>query len=1199
MKLSRLEIFGFKSFAKKLDLRLAGGITAVVGPNGCGKTNIVDAIRWVLGEQRPTQIRLERMEDILFKGSVNRHQLGMSEVSLTIENDSGTLALDMPEITITRRLFRSGESDYMINRKSCRLADINDLLMDTGMGTDSYSVFELAMINAILSDKTDDRRHIFEEAAGVTKYKARRRSALNKLLSIENDLERVGDIIIELKRRVDSLKRQASKAKRYRTLKSAIKSKTITLASFELEKHKGKISEVNRELDKVQSSLESIRVKISGNTAETERLSAEIVTVEKELEKTAGQFNVSMEAITGKEKELARLDSRLESLDEIVERARETAKRNTASLEKLAGSHGECGGNLAEVTERLEGIEVSYDEISNNFRNLNKEVAEKTGLYSDIEREYRLVEQEIATQKAALANVNVKREGNDRRLSEISARIDELGVSLITINEDLTRFSEQKLRCIQEERGVSQKIHDLKKSLDECIEDLEALDRRRRDKLEKQAGLKAERDFLAEVIRSYEGYSEGVKNAVRAEHLKGRVLGVLADLISTDERYVPAVEAALRDSLQTILVESTGDAVAGAKYLSEERRGRAAFLPLDGTGSAPLPDSLPGAPGVIGLAHEFVRTDERFVPVVRRLFSGVVIVDTLETAISFHEQNSGTRYVTLTGEMVGPLGDIHGGSIQDTEGKTIGRAEKLKTLEAALEKADSEVHSLQIKRSELSERYSLLRGLIDELENTLEKVRKKHSDLSSSEAHTSARKDAVIEMLENLNTEAAAIKKSFTDFDSESEKITEIFDTKEDIFHKLGEKLAKTGSALNDLKTELETRRSAVNSCEVERAAMKEKKASLSRELGAIGERREALAQASGRTLLEIDNAEREILEAGETKKKVIRELELMEQKHESFKNKKDEIEKRYSDMRAERSEKESNLQLLRREIDEISRKESSLILTRDETVMVMNNIRERLSEEYFIDPEVIACAPENKEFNPENERLLLDDLRRKLHLLGDVNLAAETDYDEEKKRLDFLEKERNDLIDAGNTLKDTITKINKIARVRFTETFEKIQENFRNMFQEFFNGGVCELTLEEGEDPLESGILISARPPGKNVCSINLLSSGERALTAISLLFAIYLVKPSPFCILDEVDAPLDDANIDRFLKVIREFSHRTQFIMVTHNKKTMAAADNLYGITMAEPGLSTLVSVRLSETESDDNAPVDRAEKEEAVTA
>lgn len=1212
MKLSRLEIYGFKSFAKKLDLALTGGITVVVGPNGCGKTNVVDSIRWVLGEQRPTQIRLERMEDVLFKGSATRHQLGMCEVSLTIENISGILPLNVPEITITRRLFRSGESDYMINRKPCRLADINDMLMDTGMGTDSYSLFELSMINAILSDKTDDRRHIFEEAAGVTKYKARRKSALNKLISIEDDLNRVGDIVTELQRRVDSLKRQAAKAKRYRMLKSEMKSKTIAIASYELDKRKNKIAGITHDLENVQATTESLRVKIASATSDSERLSTDILGMEKELEETAVSFNSGVEMISEKEKELARLDSRLESLNEIADRAREAAKRNSTALEKLAENHGSCAGNLSDVTEQLEGNETSLIEAEKLFNEVTIKATEKTDTWTSLENEYRRLEREIASGKAELGKSTALHEGKERRLGEISSRLDELGTSLIALNKELEQLQEQTLYHIQGERALSKKLTSMKKSLDEYTDELEMVDSRLRIELEKQAGLKAERDFLTEVIRSFEGYSEGVRTAAQAEFLKGRVLGVLADLISSDERYVFAVETALRENLQTILVESTDDAVSGARYLSGEKKGHATFLPLDSIGETARhqspysgvrsPDTednrLRAGNGIIGPVHEFVRTEARFMPVVRRLFDKVIIVDTLETAVELHKQHSDLQFVALNGEMIGSYGDIHGGRIHDKGNASIGRGEKLNNITASLEEIDNEVHILQQKRSELTEKIALLRGLIGEVENTVDNARKKYSELSSSEARISSKKESVMEAIENLTAETNKIKESFARDESETKRLTEQINAGITIIARLEERREKTGLELNNLKAELEMRRSAVNACQVECAILTEKKASLERELETIRERRETLAQSSSRSQTEIENAENEILEVGIQKKNTLNELEILERNHKALKNKKDEIERHFADLRSKRSEKEHELQTHRRELDEISRKESSLTLARDEAAMVMNNIRERLSEEYFIDPEDIPSGFGEREFDPENEKLLLDDLRRKIQALGDVNLAAEADYNEEKKRLDFLEHERNDLIDAGNTLKDTITKINQIARARFMETFEKIRINFQTMFQEFFEGGVCDISLEENIDTLEAGILITARPPGKNVRSITLLSSGERALTAISLLFAIYLVKPSPYCILDEVDAPLDDANIDRYLKVIKEFSHKTQFIMVTHNKKTMAAADNLYGITMEEPGLSSLVSVRLSEAASDEhNGGGKRLQKEEAI--
>ena len=1182
MKLSRLEVFGFKSFAKKLDLALTGGITAVVGPNGCGKTNVVDAIRWVLGEQKPSQIRLERMEDVLFKGSTTRSRLGMSEVSLTIENVSGILPVDMPEVTVTRRLFRSGESDYMINRKSCRLADINDLLMDTGMGTDSYSVFEQSMINAILSDKTDDRRHIFEEAAGVTKYKARRKSALNKLASIESDLERVGDIVAELQRRVDSLRRQAARARRYRKLKSELKEKTVLLASYELARHRKTIDEVTRELDTLRTSSEGLRVGVSRGTAELETLAASLVDVEKDLTETARRFSESMGSITGREKDLARLDSRLESLDEIVNRARETSHRNALSLEALAESHGDCAGNLVDMIQHLDEVERSFVEARKRYEALRDDVSRKTGQYETLEKDFYQREREIAARKASLATIAVRREADERRLGEIAERLADLEKTLVETDSEQHEQEDRKLAALNELNGHTQKVAEARTSLDECAEELAVVDASLRNALERQASLKAERDFLAEIVRSFEGYSEGVKNAVRSDSLSGRVLGVLGDLISTDELYVPAVEAAIREGLQTVLVETADDALAGARYLSGGDRGRASFMPLDditdGEGSFAVPD----APGVHGLLADTVKTEERFIPVVKRLFRGIVIVDTLDTALDLYRGNPGaqTRYVTLSGDMVGMYGEVHGGSVRDAAESSIGRKEKLDGITAALERVNDDVAAHHEHRNDLSERAAVLRGLIAEMEKNLDVARNRHAQLASAEARTAATREALLETVGSLKAEDERIRASFTDRENESRNMAADIESREKGVCSLSVDVSEAAAELDELRIELERRRTAAAALEVERAALTEKKAALTRELESIGDRREALAQASNRTLEEVREAENEILSLGDAKKNMLEELESLETGHERLKNDKDAIERRYSELRAERSEKERSLQNLRRELDEITRRESALVLKRDETLMITDNIGNRLAEDFFIDTDDIPEAPEDRDFDPANEKLVLEDLRRRIHMIGDVNLAAERDYEDEKKRLDFLVSERDDLVGASTTLTETITKINTIARSRFVDTYEQIRLNFQKMFNEFFEGGICDLTLEEGVDPLEANILISARPPGKNVRSINLLSSGERALTAISLLFAIYLVKPSPFCILDEVDAPLDDANIDRYLAVIRRFSERTQFIMVTHNKKTMAAADNLYGITMEEPGLSTLVSVRLNET-------------------
>jgi len=1178
-----LEIYGFKSFAKKLDLRLLGGITAIVGPNGCGKTNVVDAIRWVFGEQRPTQIRLEHMEDVLFKGSASRRQLGMSEVSLTIENDSDILPVNLPEVTITRRLFRSGESEYMINRKMCRLGDINNMFMDTGAGRDSYSVFEPEVINSILSDKTENRRHIFEEAAGITKYKSRRKSALNTLISIEDDLKHLDDFISELERRADSLKRQASKASRYRKLKSEFKSRTITLGTYEIEKLKKKISAISSKLVSVQSLMETEKAKSSTVADEIEHLSVEMLTMEKELVKITDRYEANVRTVSEKENEMARFESRIESLGEMADRTKETAQRNSAALEKLAESHGKCAEELTNVENYLKKIDSNSSIKIEKVKEFEKELVERTNAYNSLQQEYRRIEREITTFKSSLAHLKTRREEGENKLRKILARVNEVGVSLSGIDKEISMFQDKKLQSTRNRNELSVKLTTNKEKLSSRMQELKILDYKLLQVRGKQVSLKAEIDFLTEVIKSFKGYFDGVRNAVNSKELQGRVLGVLADIVSTDDKYILAIETALMNNLQNIVVDSPEAALTGVRYLSKEKRGRAVFLPLNAKLDSNFQYSIPREAGVIGPAYEFIRTDNRFVPVLRRLLDCIIIVDSLDTALKLHNRFDDFNFVTLSGEMVGRCGDIYGGCMEDyAEKSSLGRLEKLENLKVALSEAEREIDRYEKKRTVHINDCDSLRSLIGECEKEIETVSMKLTQISSNEARAEAKREAAVDMMNNLNEESLRIKISFKDFDVESRNLENQLGKSNEVFSSVKKILSKTSLEIKDLKAEFDSILSEMNTCEIERAGLREKKVALTHEIEVISERRESLAHSSKRTLQEIEDAETESLQVGVKKKNIMEELDILEKEHGQLEKRKVELRKCYAEMKSMRNDKERNLQKLREELVELSKKESSITLEKDEASMIMRNIIQKLSEEYFISAEEIPPADYNPDFEPENEKLLLVDLRKKIHNIGDVNLAAEADYDEEKKRLDFLKKERKDLIEARDALIETISKINNIAKARFLHTFEQIRVNFKSTFRDFFYGGICDLELAENEDPLEANIIITARPPGKNIRSINLLSSGERALTAISLLFGIYMVKPSPFCILDEVDAPLDDANIDRFLHVIKEFSKNTQFIMVTHNKKTMAQADNLYGITMEEPGLSSLVSVRLSEVDA-----------------
>lgn len=1190
MKLTRLEIFGFKTFAKKLDIRFSTGITAVVGPNGCGKTNVVDAIRWALGEQRPTQIRLERMEDVIFKGSSTRRQLGMAEVSLTIENESRRLPVDMPEVTITRRLFRSGESEYNLNRAVCRLADINDLFMDTGMGTDSYSVFELAMINSILSDKTEDRRHIFEEAAGVTKYKARRKIALNRMLSIEDDLNRVGDIIAELERRVESLRRQAQKASRYRSLRSELKARTVGIAAHEIGRLRKRTAAAEEELGAARALAGDARGRASSLDSERESLAADIIGAERELGDTSTLCESIRTSITEKEKEFARLDSRIEYLEQTAAKAREAAHHNASALDGIAETHGRLAGSLDETASRLEEVSRAFEDMHAGTAESEERLTEKDSTIRSLENEFHRLGGEIAACRSSIAAARARRESGEARLAEIARRSGELEAAVAEAADTCARLRERGLLSASLEQETGRELAGIRSALDARARDMETLDRDLRDAREREASLRAERDFLSDVIRNCAGYSDGVRHAAAMESLRGRVIGVLGDCVSAEEPYIRAVEAALADSLQALVVDSLDSAMEGARLLARETSGRAMFLPAEGE-SAPSRLALDGEQGVLGPLLGRVRAEERLIPAVRRLLRDTYLVDSLETACRLRARCGEGRFVALDGSMAGMYGEIHGGNASGgSAGAAIGRKEKLEGLSSVLDREAEHIAGIEERRTALAGDIGGLRASLQDRERVLEELRMETAAVASDENRSAARRDSAIETLAALRGEAARIEESFGSGEDEIGTLEERAARFAEHRSRIEESIRNTAAELAGLRSELDVRRNRMNACEVERAALTEKRAALDREIEAARERREALAQSARALLIEVSEAESEMLEAGERKQALLRELESLGTEHGRLCAVKDGLDRRYASLRGRMNETERVLQSLSREQAEHSRRESALTLERDEASLRVRSIVERLSDEFFIVPEDVPGPSADPDFDPENERLLVEDIKRKIQALGDVNMAAEADFREEKERLDFLVRERDDLVEARKTLDETIRKINHVARERFRETFERIRVNFEKTFADFFEGGVCDLALEEGEDPLEAAILITARPPGKNVRSINLLSSGERALTAISLLFAIYLVKPSPFCILDEVDAPLDDANIDRFLRVIREFSRSTQFIMVTHNKKTMAAADTLYGITMGEPGLSTLVSVRLSKVEAEkpfDGAP------------
>ena len=1120
------------------------------------------------------------MEDAIFKGSGSRRQLGMAEVTLTIDNESGVLPLNIPEITITRRLFRSGESEYLINRKTCRLADINEMFMDTGMGTDSYSMFEQGMINAILSDKTEDRRHIFEEAAGVTKYKARRKTALQKLAGIEDDLNRVSDIITELERHVNSLHRQAARAARYRTLKKEVRAHTLRIAAHETASLTHTLKVLDSDIEVARNSEESLNVRIAEVNERLESLAVDLIDSEKDRQDAAAAYEDVRNTAAEREKEQARTSSRLEYLAERMERTAGEEHQARELLEDVTQRSTDMERDLSAVNGRLEAIKEQTLSAVGEYREFEDRVREHEQVYEELGRQVRSREQELGEIQTQIGIMETKLDNAEKRRLDLHRRAEELAASIKIWRGEHEKHQTKRQELKNLLEAAETEISGLRENHERKLAERESLDERLRTLREREAALNAEHEFIDRLIRTSEGYGDGVRHAVGSPRISDGILGVLGDVIATDDKYIPAIGTALGKRIELILVDSEDRAAEGVGLMAGDDAGRAGFTTLNGLRAGAGLADIPNTPGVLGRAADFVRTEARFKPIVDRLLGSVAVVETFAHARDLHRWHEDLTFVTLNGEIVTPLGDMYGGG--DRENAVIGRTERRDRLAEELAGTRADIETATDERETLTKDADYLQALMRERtsERTLNAA--SFSELNEQQASLTARLTSAQEQLRRLAAEREEIDRTLSTNRENRERLCRERDILRDQIGSLRSRMEDSAEDLTAMRQQRERRQAEVNAVTVDHAALTEKQASLKRELTAMKERAEALRETIALRIKEREETDRERQTLRKDLEVIARDLEQLAFTHDTHKTRRDEINHAYADLSSRRSELERSLHDLRRNQLEHTKKASALTIQHEEAELRKNNIIERLQDDFYVTVNDLPSIDEDNDYNAETIRGLLEDARRKIQYIGDVNLTAETEYEEEKKRLDFLTGERDDLTEAHKAMVETITRINSIARDRFAETFERIRINFQKTFAEFFDGGICDLDLEEDTDPLEAKIQITARPPGKNIRSIGLLSSGERALTAISLLFAIYQVKPSPFCILDEVDAPLDDANIDRYLDVIRTFSQSTQFIMVTHNKKTMSAADNLYGITMSEPGLSSLVSVRLSEVDS-----------------
>ena len=1245
MFLKRLDIQGFKSFPQRIRVDFGPGITSVVGPNGSGKTNIVEAIRWVLGEQNMRNLRGDTLEDVIFTGSAHRKPLGMAEVSLTMFNNRGVLPVEYTEIAVGRRTFRNGQSEYFINKKPCRLRDVRDLFLDTGMGSHAYSLIERGMVDNVLSDESGHRRFLFEEAAGIMRYKTRKKEALQKLDLTVADLTRVGDIVAEIEREVRSLARQVGKARRFSRIREEIKGLDLGLAKEQYERLAGAGGSLHEEHARAEERRSALSSVLARHEAELEQLKLDLLKREAEVRLAQEELNEREARGAALLNEVAVLRERRAGLQEKLAHARSEGVRLEASLgelrrakEKLEEERTRLGLAQAEKARELEEMDAALSAVLPRLEERRDALHARKQLSLDLFQTR--VKQQSAAQTWAAKEIELTKK--KEQLGQESAGMDQEGRSLAEGLEAIARASETAAREVERTRA---RVESETRAISEIEEQIRAHDESEKRAREEYAALESRRDTLRELKERYEGYDESVRSLVAGPTRPARILGTVGDVLHASGDWLAALEASLGEAVQFIVAERTDAALKALKTLESSGGGRATFIALDRLSwarAADVPEKILNSPGVHGLLLEHVRFEPGFIALASFLLSGVVVVDSIDVGLKLLDENRELRlhFVTRHGEHVRGPGIFQGGGGPTRAGSVLRREEELERLEREIERSSAELKTALTLTETLRGGRVDAQGKLEDANLKLREAEEAHRAEETRRAEHQIRKEAAARARAALETALKAVESELTVALAEVEIAGLALRSTDEEHGRLEDDLAREEAQVLELERERDRLAALHAELRIESTRSKTSfEASLGEveRLGASAQEAEREIAARAEEAAETDRRIHETHEEGAKKEQELEtEIALKAEKERSLQQ----FRERFGGVKGGADDLEAKARDLRREHHEITERLHRAELERAESESVMRVLLERVRNEYEVDlkswtPQPLSAledagalaeiedaelegeeaqvrdeaiitrpaadpgalgaleAPATREERRERLRLL----QEKLRSLGPVNLLAMQDYEERRQRLSFLAAQRKDLDEARLSLLEAIQKINVTASDLFQKTFLQVNENFQKVFKTLFEGGEAALTLS-GDDPLEAEIDILARPRGKKPQSLSLLSGGEKALTAIALLFAIYLVKPSPFCILDEVDAPLDDANIDRFVLLLRKFSRNTQFIVVTHNKKTMEVADCLYGVTMEEPGVSKLVSVRWNAEPPLDSEPETSRELARAET-
>jgi chromosome segregation protein len=1202
MKLAHLEMVGFKSFMNKTTIEFEDGITAVVGPNGCGKSNIVDAIFWVMGDQSPKHLRGNEMEDIIFAGSEGHPQAGMAEVHLTLSTEDGGLPAQysqFSEITVTRRLYRSGESEYLINKTPCRLRDVLELFMDSGVGAKSYSVIEQGHIGKIVSQKPEERRTFIEEAAGIVKFKSRKHEAQLKIEATEQNLLRLNDIISEIKRQIDSLERQAKKAERYKQIKEEIREIELTTISHQYVQE-------SRELEKIETLRKEEELKRETFLTETQKKENESERLKLKLTEMEKGYENLQQLLYQHQQKIYQLESTRELRKKEIEHWLTLQKKDEEAIQTIKAKREQIEKSLRNVVQALEEAirqESQVKEGTGRYeKEIESEVQKSLHLRSKIDQD----KEELVSIVTELTKASHRLLHLDEKKREAESRIEELSEEEKDLEAELKKFGKAKDEVeavISKVHGDQREIQNQKAATELELKGLkENYTRLLQKKEDAKEGLQlvsSRIQSLAELKGELEEEMAGIGCFSDEERMNFHILGTLSDVLEVDVQYEKALETVLENRLRAMLVEKPHDALKIIDHLKAKESGVSWFLPMEdasflssASAAKPLTDSMTDSNYESLL--EKVRVSKEHQPLISALLKDTYLVSDFKKALDFWYQTPGVyTFVTKEGESIGVSGFLFGGKGKGSHKGILAQKREAKELLAErtrLEKLYAEL-SLELEASAVR---------IDVLSSQIESFQQKFHETEM--LRTSHERDVLKneENLERLKEEKEALADEKNDELLLKNQLSEEAAKEETKKQSLEEKKKAKGaeasvaeSTCQKVAVAIETKKKAFTELQVSQASLKEKKEALERQ-------KEHLDLNLKTILSEIDEKRQAIQLSLERQKTVSTEIQEDEEllqtlikEHETQKEELSALKNSFDQKNLETKTLEEDLRKLRGELHKIEMSFHDQELKFSQSQMTLKHLCDQVREKYLLELNLVCDRYQQKQLGEEDQKHLAA-LKEKAGHMGEVNLTAIQEFEELKTRYETLETQRQDLLHSMESLKKTIEKINRISRERFEETYARVNENFKKVFPILFGGGRAELILTDPDNLLETGVDITAKPPGKKHQNINLLSGGEKALTAVSLIFAAFLMRPSPFCLLDEVDAPLDDVNVGRFNEMVRQMTKHSQFIVITHNKKTMEMADTLYGVTMETAGVSMMVSVKFDRAvkmaESRVSAPIQR---------